>query len=231
MIEVYTGSRPGQPRRLLLLCAATLAGTLAIAWVQVRASRVLQPPVKIPDSPVSVRPPRGWARDHSDRKPFELRFVPREAARGRLRGLAAALERSVTFSYNPDPGFASLPELVRELREMDYRVTDTSIGPHAGVQYVRPERFLFMGQRIERDTVVRLGILPDGGAVRVEYYPLGFELTPTDMELLDLLCRAVRVEPAARASTGWRTGGLSRWEDIIGGIERDGEYGRSERAA
>jgi len=65
MYQVHTGTRPGRPAILIVLCGVSLAGTLGLAWLQTRAARGLGQQISI-GTDLVIRPPLGWAQDPRD---------------------------------------------------------------------------------------------------------------------------------------------------------------------
>lgn len=85
MVDVYTGAKPGRPALLLVMSAAILAGTLGLAWWHVSAARALAPDVRVGDTPLLVRPPRGWL--HHPKEPGTFILPVRRSIRGREQQL------------------------------------------------------------------------------------------------------------------------------------------------
>lgn len=174
-----------------MLCAAALVGSLGLAWFQVAASRALGPPVRIRGTPLIVRPPRGWMQDAQ--RPG--RFVERV----RIEGMPNAhVERRITFHYQRWSAVPPLGELLT-FRNWRERVTDVSnlvaarVGGLSGVQLHRTRRFEFMGRVEVGESVYRLAVSPRGDEITVEYTPVR-KLTAGDLDLLEAVCAAVRVD-------------------------------------
>lgn len=197
MIEVYSGARPERPGLLMVLCAAMLSLMLALAWVQVRSTRALGEEVRLAGTPLVVRPPRNWVQDPDS----PGRFVPRARRIDAGRG-GDPLEHRITIAYERRPTFTPLADLIRLYDWQDVaaseRVAPTAItiGSFPGVQAIRARSFRYRGRVYTHQTVLRVVSLPRGDVIRVEYWPLG-ELSEGDFELLDGVCRAIRLEDLA----------------------------------
>jgi hypothetical protein len=197
MIEVYSGTRPGRPGRLTLVSAATLCLMLALAWTQVRSTRALGDEVRLPGTPLVVRPPRNWVHDPDS----PGRFLPRTRLIGADRG-EDPLEHRIAVGYERRPTFTPLADLIRLYDWQDVAASDrvpptaTTIGGFPGVQAIRARTFRYRGRMYVHQTVLRVVSLPRGDVVRVEYWPLG-ELSEGDFELLDGVCQAIRLEDPA----------------------------------
>ncbi|HOO18503.1 MAG TPA: hypothetical protein PLU99_15530, partial [Phycisphaerae bacterium] len=127
MLEAYTGSKPGRRTTLLIMVALVLAGALALAWSQVRATRTLGPPIAIPGTPLLVRLPAQWKQDPHKPTAFVL------PTRGDSRQQTADFERRISFQYERTAGFR--PPLT-SLKALAGRRTaePARIGPFAAVQ-------------------------------------------------------------------------------------------------
>ncbi len=189
--EVYAGAKPGRPRLLALTTGGLLALTLALAWWQVRDTRALTPPQRIGDTPLSVRLPRGWQPDPANPQ----RFLLPVADRGRRT--LFEFERRIEFTFARLPSFESPRELLA--RPVFGGVVETSraehafIGPYDALQRYESVPTRIGRAQVRRDTVTRVTCLPRGHLLRVVYEPL-VELRPADLEILDEVCRSLRVD-------------------------------------
>ncbi len=183
MIEVYSGHRPGQPVLLLTIAATALAGTLGAAWFQVQNRRALAAEVRIPNTPLVVRPPRGWIVDPSD--PTSIVLPTEHVFFGRSMWVA---ERRIRFRYERRRSFY-LPELPASQDAPEA----ARIGPLSGVQVIttRPQR-TELGITVS-EVVTRVACSPRGDLVTIEYSPLT-ELTLADLALLGDVAAAVRLD-------------------------------------
>lgn len=220
-MEVHLGSRPGKPRLLLFSCAAVLVLSLAAAWVQVRDARALGPEVRIADTPVHVRLPHDWVRDPADPQRYLLPI------RGESRRNVFGFERRIEFRYWQEAHFEPPANVLGALGLVDLRAISpaekTRIGQHEAMQVTTlvPTR---VGRRLlRREVLVRVASLPDGRVIVVLYEPL-LDLRPADAEIMDDVCRTLRLdgeeaaptpaESLARAGVripadhGWRVAGL-----------------------
>lgn len=192
MWEVYSGTRPGKPARLLIISAVLLAGTLGLAWWQVSASRALASEQRVENTPLVVRPPIGWVAN--PKTPGRFVLPSRQPGVGRSR---ISIERQITFSYSRSPYFRSPREWVRQRAERDalpfsdYR--PARIGRFWGIQATRRLRVEHRGMGFDQDSVIRVACTPRGDILVVEYVPLT-DLTLGDLDLLDAICRAVRID-------------------------------------
>lgn len=190
MFEVYTATRAGRPRVLLLLAAGALVVVLGLAWIQVRGSRALGDEVRIAGTPLLVHPPKGWVQSPRDPGVF-IRPVQREIWGRKVW----AAERSIEFYYRRWPARQPLLALLklsnyRDVVAAAYQPEPAGIGGFEGVQ-VHRRRYRRIGRRQEPfDSVYRLVCTPRGDQISVEYTPLG-ELSAGDMELFDAVCQAV----------------------------------------
>lgn len=197
MVEVFSGTRPGRPALLLVLCAATLCLTLGLAWAQVQAARALGPETRLAGTPLVVRPPRNWVQDPE----LPGRFVPR-ARRFDAGPGGEPVEHRITVGYERRPAFTPLEDLIRLYDWQDVAASDrvpltaTSVGGFPGVQAIRARTYSYRGRIYARQTVLRVASLPRGDVIRVEYWPLG-ELSEGDFELLSSVCQAIRLEDPA----------------------------------
>ncbi|MBL8878903.1 MAG: hypothetical protein JNG88_07265 [Phycisphaerales bacterium] len=210
MWEVYSGTRPGKPARLLILSAVLLASTLGLAWWQVSASRALAAEQRVENTPLVVRPPIGWIAN--PKAPGRFVLPTRQQGIGRQR---ISIERQITFSYAQGSSFRSPREWIRERAQRDalpfsdYR--PARIGRFWGVQATRRLRVEHRGFGFDQDSVIRVACTPRGDILVVEYVPLT-DLTLGDLDLLDAICRAVRVDDEAVAKSpaeAWAQVGLA----------------------
>lgn len=184
MFDVHAGLRPGRPAVAALLASLFLTGTLGLAWVQVHRSRTLGPEVRLPGTPLLVRTPRGWRAAPRDPETY---YLPVRQEQG-----GGGIDRRISFRYRRRPVFH--PPLL----PADADPEPVRVGRYAGWQIERIGQFIFQGHRIVRQTLVRGTLTPRGDEVTIEYEPPG-PVTPADRELLDLICRAVRIDdPALR---------------------------------
>lgn len=198
MIEVHSGSRPGQPVRLLTLVGVALVGALCAAFSQVQASRRLGPEVHIPGTPVSVRPPEDWVPD-----PHLPGSFFREARITGWGGEQTVPERRVTIGYFR----SSTPVTARDVLEKLGWPADARparIGPLDGVQARIFKEGVLRGHRYTRELVLRVATTPRGDVISVRYEPL-MELSLADYALLDDICRSIRIHDA----------GLLRDRDVL----------------
>lgn len=183
MIEVYSGHRPGRPVLLLTIAATALAGTLGAAWFQVQNRRALAAEVRIPNTPLVVRPPRGWIVDPRD--PTSIVLPTEHMFFGRSMWVA---ERRIRFRYERRRSFV-LPELPPSQAAPEA----ARIGPLRGFQVItaRPQR-TELGITVS-EVVTRVACSPRGDLVTIEYTPLT-ELTLADLALLGDVAAAVRLD-------------------------------------
>lgn len=196
MFEVYTGAKPARPTVLLMLTAGALVGALGLAWIQVRASRKLDGEVRIVDTPLVVRPPRGWIQD-----PDHPGTFAKAVRAGGWRGKRWVIERKIAFQYERSGVFQPLAYLLelsnhREVVDHASAPEVARIGRFDGVQVRRARVFQWRGRRHVGESVYRLVSTARGDQISVEYTPFG-ELAPGDMELFDAVCRAVELDDAA----------------------------------
>lgn len=193
MIQVYSSSRPGRPRLLLFLSAAGLAGMLALAWMQSRAARALGPEQAVPGTPLFVRLPYRWGPVPGTTD----RFAPRSRARATV--LDAEPDRSIEIRFERRPTFVRPDELLAQLKAAGVGVmspTPARIGPFPGLQVLCERRQVTPRHVLVAETVLRLACLPRGEVIAVEYWPIA-TLTPADFELMDEVCRSVRLTDGA----------------------------------
>ena len=192
MYEVYSGTRAGRPTVLLILLAVALAGALCLAWTQVSAGRRLGDPVRIENTPLTVRPPAGWVQDRDDPEVFKKPV--RKQAWGQEIWV---VERELRFHYQRWESFQPIGELLQQTAYRDvaaaYAPQPGKIGQLQGVQ-VRLQRVRPLGRRVESfESINRLVSTARGEEISVEYTPLS-ELTAGDMALFDEVCAAVQIE-------------------------------------
>lgn len=193
MVAVHAGIRPGRPTLLLLLSAGALAGTLGLAWWQASDALALADELHIEGTPLIVRPPRNWVRDADDPRAFlpPLRFDRRRAERW---------PRRVSFKYTRLDRFYPLDQLVFVLDQRDYFDSGdprpSRIGPLDALQVRRVRNQRYRGRVYHQETVLRLACSPRGDVITVEYEPLT-GLTTGDLDLLDQVCKHVRIDDPA----------------------------------
>lgn len=209
MWEVYSGTRPGKPARLLVLSAMLLASTLGLAWWQVSASRALAGEQRVGETSLIVRPPVGWFSDPQS----PGRYVLPLAQHGLTRSIT--IERQVTFRYLRTPSFHTPREYVAERAKRDALpfgdLRPARIGRFAGLQATRRLRVEHRGMGFDQDSVLRVACTPRGDVIIVEYVPLT-DLTLGDLDLLDAMCRAVRIDDpplSQSAAAAWSHVGLA----------------------
>lgn len=190
MYEVSSGARPGRPALAAVLSAAILLGTLGLAWVQVRGTLALGPPQRIEGTNLTVRVPRGW-RQHSD-EPGTFTLPVHDSEDDAQR---PAVGKRLRFSTGRLGAF-SMADLAPSANPGPTR--PATIAGIPAVQGSRITQFRFRGRGYARETLIRHACTPRGDFVRVEYDPLT-EPMPGDLELLEAVCAAVRLdEPDAR---------------------------------
>jgi len=194
LIEVHTGTRPGRPRLLLFIGAGVLVGALGLAWWQVGSSRVLGPEQRVGNTPLWVRLPRDW-RPHPQ-EPQVFILPVREPG---WRRSAFDYERRIRFEYQRLPSFVPIEAQLRRLRldapQTRGTLRPARIGPYAAVEVSNPVRRRFRGGHVETETIVRFTCLPRGEVITIWYEPL-FELRPSDIDILEDVCRTLRIEDA-----------------------------------
>ncbi|MEP0845527.1 MAG: hypothetical protein HRF50_01755 [Phycisphaerae bacterium] len=190
MVEVLSGSRPGRRTVATVLCAAAVAGALALAAFQVQQRRGLVDELRIPGTPLIVRVPRNWTASETAPGVFELRTG--------TDGRTDVVQRRIAFRYERFPAFRPLEQLLTEMYGVRGRVAASprKIGPLPAVQAQLAEALVIRGVRFARERVVVVGCSPRGDVIGLEYQPLT-ELTPSDYELLDAICAALRLDDAA----------------------------------
>ncbi len=194
-LEVESGSRPGRPALLAVLTAVTLVGALALAWRQTESRRALGPEVRVADTPVHIRPPRGWQVDPRDAHNFVLP-VRREG----WRRQQLSHERRIRITYERRESFLPVETWLEAVR-------GNGGGRAPAAQPARLGRFpavetrLLVPKRLGHkrfygEVLVRAALLPRGDVILVEYDPL-VDLRPTDYAILDDVCATLRVDDPA----------------------------------
>ncbi len=191
LIEAHIGSKPGAPARLVLLGAAALVTSLGIAWTQVRQSRALGPETRIGDTPLYVRPPRGWAPAPDDPRKYEL--IVRDS-----RANAKTVTQSITFGYLRRPTFLPPIEVLQILHNGEAHLdpTPARIGPFDGIEVRRKQQFAYRGYTYVQESLRRIACSPRGDVILIDYEPMT-GVTLGDHELLDEICRTVRIVDGA----------------------------------
>ena len=189
MMDVFTGSKPGRPTALLTVSALVLAGTLGLAWLQVRKSRALGLEQQVPGTPLFVRPPLGWIADQDAPGSF-VRPV-RQSIRGQERWVA---DRRIRFSFERLQAFQPpLAQLTAMLPSQEITPEPARIGPFPAVQIRRVIWRTWMRHRIGIEWIQRIAVLPTGHVINVEYIPMK-DLTGADLDFLDRVCDTVRLD-------------------------------------
>ncbi len=195
--EVYTGARPGRPLLTLVVCAALLAGTLALAWWQVQAASALGPLQQVGDLPLRVQPPKGWIADPRDPAAFVLPV--RDEG---WRSVALPFERRIRFEFEKLPRFLTVDELLRHSQLTDPHAQQmarpASIGPYPGFETRRLEPFRIGRSNLFRETIIRMACLPRGYLITVVYDPL-IDLRPADIQILDDVCKTLVIDDRSLA--------------------------------
>lgn len=190
--EVYTGDRPGRPRRALLIAAALLAGTLGLAWQQSREARALAPETQVADTPLRVQPPKDWVVDDQDPQAFML---PVHGDGWRRR--AFRFERRIHFDFERLSAFPSLEDLLRGKGLADRRTVTTlrpaRIGQYDAIEVRHIVPFQIGQHRLYRERLVRMACLPRGHLITVVYDPL-VDLRPADVAIMDDVCATLRID-------------------------------------
>jgi hypothetical protein len=190
-MEVYTGTRPGRPRLLLVVNAVLLVAMLALAAWQVHAARGLGPPQRVGDTPLMVRLPHGWRGDARNPHVFMLPVASRS---GRL---AREFERRIEFEFTRLSAFQSPEQLLRlpQLENLGHvaQVQRARLGQFDAVEvrYVLPVQIGRM--RVQGQILARIACLPRGQLIKVVYEPL-IDLRPSDEQILDEVCASVRLD-------------------------------------
>ncbi|MGD8452359.1 MAG: hypothetical protein PVJ57_11120 [Phycisphaerae bacterium] len=194
MIEVHSGTKPGRPRLLLLLCAGALAVALSLAWLQVHYSRQLGPEREVPGTPLRVRLPHRWVADPSEPGAFLLAARHQRGGRQHFD-----TERRIRFVYERWPAFEPPAEHLRMTASGGYEPVPTHIGRFPGVQLhqVILRRWGPRPQDLRKsETVQRMAWLPGGQLIKVIYTPMT-DVTLADLRLLDDICATVRLDEPA----------------------------------
>jgi hypothetical protein len=156
--------------------------------VQVQATRILDDPVAIAGTPLTVCAPKGWVRDSGNPRLFGK--LIRKEVWGRERWAA---ERTLEFHYND-----FFHQFVRMFQAAALHPgTPAAIGEWNGVQYVVARNT----PQMPGHTALRWATTPAGEQIGVTYTPLA-EISHGDLYLLDEICAAVqsngtRPEPAS----------------------------------
>lgn len=199
--EVYSAARPGRPTLLLMLCAGAVLAALASAWVQVRNSRALGAPLRLGDSPLTVRLPQGWIADPE--APNTFHPLAKEGPSGAASASRDPFQRRVRFIYERRSGFVSPDRIAadwpwptaeiglppRQRRENGPR----RIGVLEGVQYQNVIEVRQRGELLTIETFLRVATSPNGDVIAIEYGPL-LESSLADAELLESICGAVQLD-------------------------------------
>ncbi len=188
MWQVNTGTRPGRPAALVIVTAAVLAGTILLAWFQVRESRTLGPETRVPGTPLYVRPPHGWLADPNDPGAF---LLPVRTSVGRQE--VSRIDRGIKVQYRRLPAFQSPAEILRMLGADHGDLRPARIGPFPAVQMRHLETRRWRRQQVVIESVQRIAILPGGQQISVHYFPMT-DLTPADFALLDRICESIRLD-------------------------------------
>ena len=146
-MEVYTGTKPGRPARLLITSAGVFVGALALAWIQIHQARALSAPVRIPGTPLLVRAPLNWVQNRDDPSVFDL-----PARVGLWRRDEEQAERRIRFRYQRLPVFQAPVELLRDigwLKSPEGPPEPARIGAFEAIQARRVVSLFFRGQRFE----------------------------------------------------------------------------------
>lgn len=184
MFEVHTGTKPGRPAVLALLSAGALVGTLGLAWTQVRGSLALGDEIQIDGTPLIVRSPRGWTQDGRNPRVFG-KLVRKRVWRREVW----AAERTLEFYYND-----FLFQYTQMFQAAPMQATQPGrVGPWDGMQYQWRER----SRTGEVHKLYRVVSTPEHAQIGVEYTPLG-EVSHGDLQLMDVVCDAVRLDESGR---------------------------------
>ena len=189
MFEVYTGTRPGRPRLLLVLSAVILAGVLGAAWLQVRHSRTLEPERRIEGTPLVVRLPEGWVQPNKNDPGLFVLPIQR-TVHGKLQWEA---DREIRFRYERTGAFRAPLDMLAEQPSAEFEPTPAHIGPFEAVQMRQVLRRRWGRSTVVRQQIIRLTCLPGGEVISVTYVPMT-DLTVADLRLFDKVCLATRVE-------------------------------------
>ncbi len=194
-LEVESGSRPGRPALLAVLTAVALVAMLALAWTQAERRRALGPEVRVADTPLHIRPPRGWQVDPHDSHNFVL---PVRDEGWRRRQFAH--ERRIRITYERQESFLPVETWLEALgsgpRGKGPAARPAQLGPFPAVEtrLLVPKRL--GNKRFYGEVLVRAALLPRGDVIAVEYDPL-VDLRPTDYAILEDVCATLRVDDPA----------------------------------
>lgn len=193
MHEVDLGSRAGKPALLLSLAAIALIGAVGAAWWQTHDKRRLDTPRMLADSPLRIRPPRGWHED--PKRPGTFMLLDAAA----LKVQEIAIERRVTFRYERRREFVA-PDVIIRQRDAADRAESSASEPArlAGLparEVQRVRRFQYRNQMHRQVALLRVACSPWGDVIQVEYWPMT-ELTPADLRMIDDICNAVELRGA-----------------------------------
>lgn len=187
LFEVYTGAKPGRPRLLLFITAGLVIAALGLAWFQVRSARGLEPEQRIGDTPLSVRPPKGWRPDPGNPQRFILPTGSKEPRK--------AYQRSLRFDFIHLPAFQPVEQLLQLPNLLAGQIVDVKpaqLGPYRAAQVRSIEPIQVGRMRVARETVTRITCLPRGHVLRVVYEPLR-ELGPADLDIFETVCSTLRM--------------------------------------
>ncbi len=190
-LEVYTGTRAGRPRLLLVVNATLLAVALGLAGWQVRASRALGAERRVADTPLLVRPPRGWHSDPRNPRSFVLPVA------GSSRRAVREFERRIEFEITRLPSFQSPEQLLRlpewnSLGEIA-RVRRARLGKYDALELHQVVPVQLGRLRLRGEIITRFTCLPRGHLIRVVYEPL-IDLRPADEQILEEVCASLRID-------------------------------------
>ncbi|MCH8805128.1 MAG: hypothetical protein IH986_03465 [Planctomycetes bacterium] len=184
--EVHSGTKPGRPVLMLALSSGVLFGTLGLAWLQVFEAHALGPEIRIENSPLVVRVPKGWKQLPNDPTTFVLPVRQREAQ---------VIQRSITFEYMRLSSFRSPAEIAAQMAAPNSPPPQaTHIGPFDAVQLLLPPRQVTFWQRdYSQPELCRIACTPRGELIRIRYVALT-DLSSSDIQQLDDICDAVRLD-------------------------------------
>ncbi len=191
--EAYTGTRLGRPRLLLIVNAAVLAGTLGLAWWQTRESRALGAERRLGDTPLVVRPPRGWHADPRDPHSFVLPVADRS------RRAVREFERRIQFEFTRLPTFQPLAQILSlpawtSTGEV-VRARRARLGRYDAIEVHQIVPVQVGWRRLRGQIITRFTCLPRGHLIKVVYEPL-IDLRPADAQILDEVCQSLRLDDA-----------------------------------
>jgi hypothetical protein len=193
MIEVHAANRPGRPVLLLVMVSLTLAGVLGLAWGQSQWRRALAPPVRIPDTPLTVSPPPGWRSPPGEPGVFE-----RVVALQRLPWQQTlAVERRLRFGYVRLPYWLPPAEALSRIGVLgpgaNAEIHAARVGPFQGIEVQVASRQIINGRIVDIVRLIRAATLPRGDLIYIDYRPSG-TLTLGDLTLLGDVAKALRFE-------------------------------------